>query len=548
MSNRFKRLSPWQLALHAVQLAAFIFIPGFFVTLFAALGSLTSALVHGTWSLAADGADTLLVVLVLAITALAGRFFCSFFCAFGAMEEVLAALGRRLHLQRRGLPGNKERLARGFKYIILAGLAASWVLGWKLPEGVSPWAPFGRAVIVHSPQPSALLTVGGLVLIAIALASLMTERFFCRYLCPLGAVLALVSRPRLYRVRKPLSGCAAHCSACTRVCSMGLDLRQENAVRSGDCINCLACRDICPQENVQVSPQPALAAAAVGVALTGCYLAGTALPVSASLPAGLTQTSASGALTLADGTYTGTGSGYRGQTQVSVTVENGSVTAISVDASDDDASFLADAQAGVVPAVISQQSLDVDPVSGATYSSNGILEAVAQALGTDFSAAEPADDRQKPSNKDAAQSQPPAAASAGALTDLADGTYTGTGTGYRGQTQVTVTVEDGEITAISLDASNDDQEFLQDAQAGVVPAIIDQQSLDVATVSGATFSSNGILEAVANALGADFTNPNDSASAQDRGHGGPDAGGEAGSQSDPSGHGHGHGGHGSHRA
>lgn len=381
MSHTFKRISSWQLVRHNIQLAAFLLVPALFAIIFASLGSLTAALAHGSWTWKANGADTFLVLAILAVTALAGRFFCSFFCAFGAMEEALGALGRRLHLQNRNLPSKADRLGRGFKYLILAGLAACWVMGWNLPEGASPWSAFGQALTFPNPQPSALLTVGGMLLIAIALASLMVEHFFCRYLCPLGAVLALASRPRLYRIRKPLAGCASHCSACSQVCQMGLDLRQTNVVHSGECINCLACRDICPQENVQANPQPAMAAAAMGVVLSGCYLAGTALPQGPSQTASLIQTAVSPAFQLADGTYSGSGEGYRGQTLVSVTVENGSVTDISIDASDDDASFLQDAQTGLIPAILAQQNLEVQPVSGATYSSRGILEAVADALG-----------------------------------------------------------------------------------------------------------------------------------------------------------------------
>lgn len=90
---------------------------------------------------------------------------------------------------------------------------------------------------------------------------------------------------------------------------------------------------------------------------------------------------------------------------------------------------------------------------------------------------------------------------------LTDGVYTGTGTGYRGETQVTVTVENGCITDITVKSYADDREYFSRAKHGVIDAILESQSLDVKTVSGATYSSNGILEAVANALNVDFTNP-----------------------------------------
>jgi uncharacterized protein with FMN-binding domain len=98
-----------------------------------------------------------------------------------------------------------------------------------------------------------------------------------------------------------------------------------------------------------------------------------------------------------------------------------------------------------------------------------------------------------------------------------DGTYTGTGKGFRGSTKVTVTVENGNISDITVDSSMDDDEFFSCAENGVTSEIIEEQDIDVDAVSGATFSSNGIKEAVADALGIEFTNPNGTA---ERGHGG----------------------------
>ncbi|MPN24626.1 hypothetical protein SDC9_172027 [bioreactor metagenome] len=99
-----------------------------------------------------------------------------------------------------------------------------------------------------------------------------------------------------------------------------------------------------------------------------------------------------------------------------------------------------------------------------------------------------------------------------------DGTYTGSGEGYSGVTKVSVTVEGGNITAIDVVSHADEDKFFSRA-LGVITKIISGQSIDVDTVSGATFSSNGIIEAVADALGIDFTNPNDTAVREGHGDG-----------------------------
>ena len=106
------------------------------------------------------------------------------------------------------------------------------------------------------------------------------------------------------------------------------------------------------------------------------------------------------------------------------------------------------------------------------------------------------------------------AAAAGSYTD---GVYIGSGTGLRGTTQVQVTVEDGMITDITVLSYADDRQYFTRAQSTVIASILKTQGIDVSTVSGATFSSNSIIEAVADALDLDFTNPN--ASASGMGHG-----------------------------
>ena len=88
-----------------------------------------------------------------------------------------------------------------------------------------------------------------------------------------------------------------------------------------------------------------------------------------------------GPFQLADGSYYGTGDGFRGDVDVKVTLKNGSITAISIENYVDDEKYFSRAKIKIVERVISAQDVDVDVVSGATYSSDGILSAVADALG-----------------------------------------------------------------------------------------------------------------------------------------------------------------------
>lgn len=152
-----------------------------------------------------------------------------------------------------------------------------------------------------------------LLLVLIIVGSLYIERFFCRYLCPLGAAFAVVSKFRLFRIQKPRAQCGS-CRACTKRCSMASALQVQHGAQRG-CIDCMNCVEICPRDNVRANPKPALAAAVAVASLAGMYyagnIAGTAsaerqiAAVSASVSA--VESATAGPYT--DGTYTGSASG-----------------------------------------------------------------------------------------------------------------------------------------------------------------------------------------------------------------------------------------------
>ena len=101
--------------------------------------------------------------------------------------------------------------------------------------------------------------------------------------------------------------------------------------------------------------------------------------------------------------------------------------------------------------------------------------------------------------------------------NYADGEYTGIGKGLRGNTQVQVTVSGGKISEITVISYADDRQYFSRAQGSMIDRIMENQGINVSTVSGATYSSNSILEAVADALDIEFTNPNSSMSSGQRG-------------------------------
>lgn len=202
-----------------------------------------------------------------------------------------------------------------------------------------------------------------------------------------------------------------------------------------------------------------------------------------------------------DGTYTGTGTGFRGEITVQVVISGGKIVDISILSASDDSPYLESASA-LLQTIIATQSTNVDTVSGATYSSVGLISAVRNAL-QKAGGSESGDSLSAlTASVDAAGSQDEEAPSVQTVSEpdaYQDGVYTGTGEGYRGDITVQVVVSGGSITDISILSSSDDSAYLSSASA-LLNAIIATQSTNVDTVSGATFSSVGLIEAVRDAL------------------------------------------------
>ena len=194
-----------------------------------------------------------------------------------------------------------------------------------------------------------------------------------------------------------------------------------------------------------------------------------------------------------DGTYRGSGTGFGGTITVQVTVSGGKITAVDIlSASGETGSYFASAQ-GVVSKVLSSQSPNVDAVSGATYSSNGIIQAVQNALsqaGNSDSATPTPTPTPKPAKKPKKDTS----------VSYKDGVYEGQAEGFDGTVTVKVTIKNGKIKKIS-NTNTDTPEFFNKAWKTIKSNVISRQSTsEIDTVSGATFSSNGILGALSQAL------------------------------------------------
>ena len=195
---------------------------------------------------------------------------------------------------------------------------------------------------------------------------------------------------------------------------------------------------------------------------------------------------------LPDGVYEGTGTGFAGKITVAVEIKDKKIVAITIlNVEADDAAFFNRAKA-VIDRIIQAQNLDVDVVSGATYSSRGIISAVKNALTGEKDSGKTAE------NPGQGQGSTTVAAVADAAA-YKDGTYYGSATGFAGPIKVKVVISGGKIASVEIVETSDGSSYIGKASA-ITGKIVASQSTNVDTVSGATYSSVGIINAVRNAL------------------------------------------------
>lgn len=205
-----------------------------------------------------------------------------------------------------------------------------------------------------------------------------------------------------------------------------------------------------------------------------------------------------------DGTYTGSAQGFGGPVKVQVTIKGGKIQKIQIlSASGETGSYFSRAKA-LIPAMVQRQSTNVDAVSGATYSSNGIIGAVRNALGKAGGKAESAEKAQnkKSTKKKAKTKDKKKVVKPGSGTvPYVNGTYYGTGEGRNGEIKVKLTIKNKKITSVVVVSHKEDAPYFAKAKE-ILTKVLKKQSAKVDAVSGATLSSNGLIEAIENALDA----------------------------------------------
>lgn len=245
---------------------------------------------EAAWNLISSGgylqrvaASSVILLLGVGLTILVGRrAFCGQFCPLGTLQELIGNLGRKFLKKRPQVPKWLDKYARFLKYGILLGIL---VLTWALADLVL--RPFDPWVAYHHLTSRELLTdfiVGFGILVLSLAGSFFFDRFFCKYLCPMGAALAPAAKLIPLKLERQSASCI-HCKACDKACPMNITVSTASRVTSGECIDCGLCVAACPVKDTlnykapggKVLPPwflPLVTAAVMSLTVLGGTLAG----------------------------------------------------------------------------------------------------------------------------------------------------------------------------------------------------------------------------------------------------------------------------------
>lgn len=188
----------------------------------------------------------ILMIITIIVTFFLGRVFCSHMCPLGAIQEWLRVLGRKIGIHKDlELPSSMDKYLRYLKYLVLAlTVWLSYRLGDLFFRDYDPYN-----ALMHFGNEFEEKVWAYSILGVVVLSALFAKNLWCRYLCPMGASLAIIKKISMFSIVRDSMTCIS-CGKCDSVCPAGLNIKDAAVVKSADCISCLNCADDCPKSSL----------------------------------------------------------------------------------------------------------------------------------------------------------------------------------------------------------------------------------------------------------------------------------------------------------
>lgn len=163
--------------------------------------------------------------------------FCGWLCPFGALQEFIGLAATRLKLPRLTPPWGLHERLWPLKYILFLALFGLSLHDLSLAERAAEVEPFKTAIVLHFVRDWPFVAFA----LAMLAPALLIERFYCRYLCPLGAALAIPGRMRMFDWLRRYKECGSPCGRCAFECPVNA-IHPEGHINPNECIQCLHCQ------------------------------------------------------------------------------------------------------------------------------------------------------------------------------------------------------------------------------------------------------------------------------------------------------------------
>ncbi len=201
-------------------------------------------------------ASVILLLVIVALSLVIKRSFCSWVCPIGLISEYLGKLHRMIFDTSYRLPRFLDYPLRGIKYLILFYFVNAVFLQMnRFVMKLFIYSPYNRVADIKMLDFFVNMSATTFwILILLILFSILIPNFWCRYLCPYGALLGLTSFLSPVKIRRNPSVCI-DCKKCTRVCPANINIHRASTVFSDECHSCVQCLDVCPvKEALIISP------------------------------------------------------------------------------------------------------------------------------------------------------------------------------------------------------------------------------------------------------------------------------------------------------
>lgn len=211
------------------------------------LETLYSLVFGGTFLQKIFSGTMVLLAITLLLAIIFRRSFCGVICPFGALQEFFGVIGKKIFRKRFIMPSKIDKPLRYLKYVVLVvTIYFAWKTAGLWMDPYDPWAAYGHIKAGFTSLITEYL-IGTITLVIILLGSMLYDRFFCKYLCPMGAVYGIISKISWSKIVRDKDVCIS-CNLCSKSCPMNIAVAKADKVTSAECISCQSCVLSCPKK------------------------------------------------------------------------------------------------------------------------------------------------------------------------------------------------------------------------------------------------------------------------------------------------------------